>query len=234
MDSTYLDILLWYEIYLILVVVVSLGLRFPMLRDLFGVGFRFPKRWPKMLNELSERKTTFARWTLIAPLLIAASMAFLHTYCNHVLWVEADLSIVTVWKHPPLFVMLLSLALWVAYLDWPVLTQSNTLERGEVEKTLDRGELALNKKLDLSVRVLSLGFVSTRKIARGQIEDTLEQQCEQLEYMIRGWFGRTVVRLIFGMACWFTWAYLTSANLPEDYRGAISVSHVLSISIEWR
>ena len=203
-----MDILTWYEYYLFLVVIVSIALRYHLLRDILLLARKFPERWPKLLQMLLEHKWSLINKVTIIPVSIAIVMALLHTVCNRWLWMASELKISELSYHPMLCIPLIVFSGWMLFLDIQVLSRATQFKKDELEQLLDRGEFALSTPVDWTVRLFTLGLISPTRVVEHKLEEALELECDQIVTQMRGWYLRTAVRVLFGTCCWITSAYL--------------------------
>lgn len=202
------DLLVWYEAYLLILVVATVALRFRVWRDFATIACQFPDRWPRLFGVIIEHKHLLLNRSTVLPIAMAVSLAAIHTICRHWLLSDAELSVASVVQIPPALLLLACCGGYMLYLDYRVLQRSTPFRRAELEKRFNRGELALAKSVDWTVRICTFGFVSSTKIVEEQVEEALEEECAAVEEQMKGWLGRTMVRLAFGMSCWLSWAFL--------------------------
>ena len=202
------DLLVWYEIYVVILVVATVVLRFRVWRDLATVAYQFPNRWPRLFGVIVENKSLLFNRSTLLPIVMALTLAAVHTLCRHWLLSDAELSLLSVIEIPPALLLLACCGGYMLYLDYQVLQRSTPFQRAELEKRFNRGELALAKTVDWTVRICTLGFVSSTKIVEEQVTEALEEECTVVEEQMKGWLGRTIVRFAFGMTCWLCWAYI--------------------------
>ena len=204
------DVLHWYEFYLIIVFLITLRLRFAFFRDLFALGSKLPKRWPNMLKTILKERWIFINLQAMLPVGVALSTALAHSFFRRFWWSEAKLSF-SLLRYSPLWsLVLFSLSAFMVWLDCRVLVRRTHLEIADLEKRFDRGELALSRPIDLTVRVVTFGVIRPRQIVEDQVAEALKEQALCIETQMRGWMGRSLVRIAFGITCWFAWAYLSA------------------------
>ena len=206
-----LDVLSLYQIYLIVVVIAAVWLRFASWRDLLVFAKKFPTRWPKMLKTILKERWALLTWSTLAPLIVAILAAATHTFFNQFWWSEAELPVGTLFQYPAFLLLLLPLAMAMLYFDFQALTKSSSVSTEELEKQLDRGELAMSKPVHWGVRLMTFGFVNTNEIVEHEVAESLEKQTVVIEQQMKGWLGRSAVRIAFGISCWFAWAYIQAA-----------------------
>lgn len=196
-----------FNYYLILVFVVSTGLRVRTYRSVVGLICAGPSRWPKLLVLVHKHRTIFLGW----PMLVATGFALVLLLGNsaaiHWGWVQAQVTFTDLWGSWPALLAVGCTGGAMLVLDGQATFRVGSFDRGALEADLDKAESWLKSWMAPAVRIATLGFIHPRRIVGAEVERLLVAA----NWLIIGGMWRTSLRLgmqlAFGLSLWLTWAF---------------------------
>ena len=202
-----LNLIVVFNYYLILVFLVSTGIRIRSYRAILGVVFSCPSRWPKLLGVVKKHRTIFLGWPMLLTIGLNFTVMLINSLAIRLVWAPAKVSFDEVWgRWLPLAAVILSGGLML-YLDWKAMFSVGHFDRLALEGDLDKAESWLKSWMAPALRIVTIGFVNPRKIVGAEVHRVLLEA----NWIMMGGMWRSSLRIgmrfAFGLSLWLTWAF---------------------------
>jgi hypothetical protein len=170
-----------------------------------------PKRWPHLLELITQHRVVFLTWSTLAPALMALGLSLLQLLASRGIWPEAGeppdgLTVQRLLAHWPALLIVIPLSLAMFGMDLYGLCVVGKVDRPLMEKYFDQAEYWLRSHTAHVVRVVTFGYVDPRKMVNEEVQKALATVRELLHFTL--WWVTIQVSLRFacGLALWLTWA----------------------------
>jgi hypothetical protein len=197
-----------FELYLLLIMILGVWLRFGQYRAVLGLVAAFPGRWPRLLGLLTEHgRLILLTWRTVLPLLVTLGLLLLQFYAGTSVWPEARLlnvrRLLDVWPALPLVVLTWAGMVWY---DVRGALDVGSFDRRELERYFDQAEYWLRSWAAPAVRFFTLGYINPRRLVAAEVQDALVSASGVLSESL-WWVARqALLRIACGLSLWATWA----------------------------
>jgi hypothetical protein len=214
-----LNLIHFFDFYLALVFLASIGLRVHQYRAVVGLMRAMPGRWPKLMKLLGEHKSLFLTRETIGPAALALVLIVVQVVASRFIWPEAakperGLTIARLIEHLPACVVVTLLAASMVGVDIYSTFWVAEINRPEMEKYFDQAEYWLRAWRAPVVRFFTLGKVNPRAMVSMEVRKALESALRDLNSALWWICAQTGLRVAYGLAIWLTYAW-TRAQLPS-------------------
>ena len=197
-----------FEMYLAVMFLLGLWLRYRQYRDVVALGAALPTRWPRVMKLITQHAHILWTWQTVLPMLLSLGLLIVQLCVRWYVFAGANLTIeetLNVWLVLP--VVIVTALLMVGYDGW-ISTQVGEFDRTGIEKQLDEAEGWLRSWKAPVVRLLSFGFINPRGIVQKEVAGALVETSELLNRSMYSVALQAGLRLAFGAALWVTYLLL--------------------------
>ncbi len=201
-----LHLIRFLGLYLALIFIVSIYVRFRQYWSVISLVRRFRNRWPRLFVLVQQHRDIFLTWGTVLPVILTLGLLAAHSVASHWIWPQADFTVeklLQVWPAVPV-VALTGLAM-LAFDIYSTFTVGEVNEI-EMEKYFNQAEYWLRPWTAPMVRVFTLGYINPRKMVDKEVRATLISASELLNTSLWWSITQTVLRLAFGLSLWTTYA----------------------------
>lgn len=207
-----LNLLDVFNYYLILGFLVSTGISLRNYRAFFGMMYRCPNRWPKLLELVKKYRTIFLGWPTLLAIGLALALMLSNSLALRLMWVHAHVSFEELWgRWLPLVAIVLAGA-FMFFLDCKAILSVRHFDRAALEVKLDKAESWLKSWVAPALRIATFGFVNPRKIVGAEVERALVEANWILIGGMWRYSFRIGLQLAVGLCLWLTWAFALRAG----------------------
>ena len=208
-----LDVLNYY---LILVFLVSTGLRIRSYRAILGFIYGFRNRWPKLWELAKKHRSVFLGWPTLLVIGLAFTLMLSNSLAIRLLWIQAKVSVDDLWGCWLAFVVVMLSGGLMLFLDCKAIFSARNFDRAALEMDLDKAESWLKSWMAPAVRMVTLGFINPRKIVGVEVEKALVEANWIMMGGMRCTSLRIGMQLAFGLSLWLTWAFALRGSPPDE------------------
>src|SRR5262245_19782026 len=210
MDWLYsLKLIRLFDFYLTIAFVLSTVVRIRQYRTILQVVRAVPSRWPRLFALVREYRHLFLTWGTILPMVATLALWVGHTLFRRMVLsaTDDDLTLgrlLELWAAWP-FVLVSG----VAMLGFDLYGAFNVavIEQAELEKYFDQAEYWLRSWTAPVVHFFPLGYVNPRKMVAVEVQSALIEASKLLNRSMLWVAIQTILRLLFGLALWLTYAF---------------------------
>jgi len=196
-----------FDFYLGLVFLVSTVVRVRQYRTILRVVRAVPSRWPRLFVLVRQYRHLFLTWGTILPLIATLLLWVGHTLFRRLVLSNDDL---TLGRLLGLWVALVFVLLsGIAMLGFDVFGAFNVavIDQTELEKYFDQAEYWLRSWTAPVVHFFTLGYINPRKMVDVEVRSALLQASEVLNSSLWWMSIQTMLRLVYGLSLWLTYAF---------------------------
>ncbi len=200
-----------FDFYLAAMFLLGSWRRFEQYRTIAGILFAAPGRWPNLLRMMKEHRAVFFTWATIRPALLALALAVLQTICSRLIWPQADLTLADLLSHWIMLPILILAVCPMLGVDLYFLIRVSRIDRRETEAYLDMAEKWLTSWKAPVLRFATLGYIDPRRMVSEELRKAMEMISTLINSSLRWMSLQIVLRVLFGLTLWFTWALFPGA-----------------------
>jgi hypothetical protein len=197
-----------FNLYLLLIMIVGVALRWNQYRSVLALVTNFRSRWPKLLGLLKEHgRLILLTWGTVLPLLVTLLLLLGQMYASHRLWPEAGtLDVRRLWEAWPALPFLVLTAAGMIWYDVRGALEVSNFDRAELEKYFDQAEYWLRSWAAPAVRFFTLGYINPRMMVAAEVRSALESASAVMSESL-WWVSRqAMLRIACGLSLWGTYA----------------------------
>lgn len=203
-----LDLIHVLNYYLMLAFLISMVLRIRSYRAILGLIFACRNRWPRLMELVKKHRSVFLGWPTLLAIALAFAIMIVNFLVTHWIWPQARVRVGDLWGHwLPFGAVLLSGGVML-FFDFKATFSTGQFDRADLEANLDNAESWLKSWMSPTLRIVTLGFVSPRRIVGAQVHQSLVDA----NWIVIGGMWRMSlrigIRLAFGLSIWLTWAFV--------------------------
>ena len=205
---TRIDLLTLFDLYLIVVFVLWVVLRYRQYRSIILFIRKVPDRWPNLFKVIKEEKALFINWGVLLPVISAFALMLIHGGLHRLVWVKANISLEDLSQHWPWIVFAVVSGLAMIGFDIWMISSGGRFDEEAVEKQLEQAEFWLSSWASTAVSVVTLGMVKPKKMVRKELKKALGNAIKALDRMLKFWVYQIIIRFVFGFSLWIAWLSL--------------------------
>jgi hypothetical protein len=198
-----------FNVYLVLIFLVSLFRRVRQYRAILGLVGSFPGRWPRVLQLVHQHLSIFLTWTTVRPLAVLLALMVIQGLASLLFFNYAGLTFRNLPDagigSPILGILALAMVLYDVFSAWRV----GVVDRTAVERNLDQAEYWLASWAGPVVRVFTLGWINPRRQVGDEVRKALVNASRSASGAFNWLALQTGLRFFFGLALWITSALVT-------------------------
>jgi hypothetical protein len=202
-----LDLIRFFEFYLVLLFICSLGFRIRQYRNVLALLRAMPGRWPRLLQLIREHYFIFLTWGNFGPAFIALGLFSIHTLACRLVWPHARITLGGLVDWWPFLVPVVVFGIAMTAVDLYTVVNVGKVDRREVEKYFDQAEYWLRSWTAPMVRVVTFGYVNPRQIVAGEVRKALHELNRLLTSTLWWVSLQTGLRIAYGLSLWLTFAW---------------------------
>ncbi|MBV8087590.1 MAG: hypothetical protein JO247_22505, partial [Chloroflexi bacterium] len=191
-----------FDLYLSLVFLLGVVLRLRQYRTILGIVRAVPSRWPKLYVLVKQHSSIFLTWDTVWPLLTTLGLFVGQMIASSLLWEKTDLTSGQLIEAWPLLPLVAVCAAAMILFDIGGVLATGTVNRADVEKSLDQAEYWLRSWAAPVVRVFTLGYVNPRRLVTEEIRKALTEASKGLTSGLWWSSRQTALRLACGLSLW--------------------------------
>jgi hypothetical protein len=196
-----------FEFYLAAVFLISTVVRVRQYRAILQVVRAVPSRWPRLFQLVKQYRHIFLTWGTILPLVATLTLWLVHALFRRLaLSGNDDLTVRRVLDLWPAAVVVFVSGLAMLAFDTYGALKVGVIEQHELEKYFDQAEYWLRSWTAPVVRFFTLGYVNPRNIVATEVQNALVSAAQILNQSLWWTVISTVLRLLFGLSLWVTYA----------------------------
>jgi hypothetical protein len=191
-----------FDLYLILVFLLGVALRLRQYRTILGIVRAVPSRWPKLFELVRQHSSIFLTWDTVWPLMTTLALFAAQMLASKYFWAETTITVgelLRVWPVVPLVAA--SAGAMIAF-DVGGAFSVTSIDRPDVEKSLDQAEYWLRSWVAPVVRVFTLGYVHPRRLVTEEIRKSLAEASRALNSGLWWSSRQTLLRILCGLSLW--------------------------------
>lgn len=191
-----------FELYLAVMFLVGLVLRYRQYREVLRLVYALPGRWPRVVKLVRQHVHILCTWGTVLPLALSGLLLVVQLLVRWFLVPGGDYTVGSLADRPvALPVVLAALAAMLAY-DVYHAANVGTIDRAALEQQLDQAEYWLKSWAAPVVSVLSLGYVNPRGIVHREVAAALVAASELMNRSLYAVAVQAALRAAFGLALW--------------------------------
>ena len=180
--------------------------------------FAGPKRWPKLVDLVSQHRTIFWTWSMILPALLGLGLWILQMTFSRLIFSEASqgetaLTLARLFEYWPALFIVGPLGIAMFAFDAYSLYLVGQIDRDALEKQFDEAEFWLRSRTAHVVRVVTFGWINPRKVVAAEVEKALIAVGDMLNFTLWWVTIQMGLRFAFGLSLWLTWAVAHAMGL---------------------
>ena len=206
-----LNLILFFDFYLALTFILSVGLRIRQYRAMLGIVTAVPGRWPRLFELIKQHKQVFVTWSTLAPLLLALGLWGLQAFASRVLFPEASmppngLTVGRLSHYPWAAIVVTLFGIAMLACDVYCTFVVSDVDRIGTEKYLDQAEFWLRSWKAPVVRAFTLGYINPRRMVAAEVRKSLEEAARMLNWNLWWVCYQAGLRILFGLSLWASYA----------------------------
>ena len=201
-----LNLIRFFDFYLLLLFFVSLYLRVQQYRAAIGLVRSVPGRWPKLFELVRQHRMVFLTWTTLLPAILALTLSVSHMLLCRLVWPHANLNVARLLELWPAIPAVALCGLLMVGFDLVATFWVGQIDRRLLEKYFDQAEYWLRSWVAPVVRVFTLGRINPRKMVAVEVQKALLDASKLLNTTLWWVAVQVGLRVAFGLSIWLTYA----------------------------
>jgi len=207
-----LNLINFFDFYLAVTFILSLGLRIRQYRAMLGIVKAVPGRWPRLFELIKQHKHLFVTVSTLAPLMLALVLWGVQIMASRWLWPEAGrpphgLTVARLGEHFGTAIVVALFGAAMVACDVYCTFVVSEVDRLETEKYLDQAEYWLKSWKAPVVRVFTLGYINPRRKVALEVRKSLEDAALVLNMNLWWICLQTGLRIAYGISVWAAYAW---------------------------
>jgi hypothetical protein len=211
MDPLHVNLIHFLDFYFSLFFFLGTYRRFQQYQSIGRLALAGPRRWPRLLQLISEHRMLFLTWGTLLPTVLALSLTLLQLVASRFLWPEAGeppdgLTVQRLCELWPALFVVVPLGVAMMGYDSYTLVLVYPIDREAIEKAFDQAEYWLGSRSAHVVRVVTFGYINPRRVVSEEVRKELIRVSGMLNASLWWWVRQIGLRFAFGLSLWVTWA----------------------------
>ena len=208
----HLNLIHFLDFYFAFMFFIGTVRRFNQYRNIGELVLIGPKRWPRLLQLITEHRVLFLTEATLLPATMALGLSVVQLIASRLIWPEAGgpppegLTIERLLAHWPSLLAVVPLSLAMFGLDLYGLYLVAQVDRPLMEKYFDQAEYWLRSQAAYFVRVVTFGYIDPRKMVNEEVRKALQTVRELLHFTLWWVVVQVSLRFCCGLSLWLTWA----------------------------
>jgi hypothetical protein len=201
-----------FNLYLILVFVVTTAARLRDYLKVLELVWRVPGRWPRLFRLVKQHWNLFLTWDSFIPLLSSGGLVLGHTALSRLVWPAADdyLTVARLLDHWSMLLVVLPCAAAMSATDVYGALTAQPIDTATLAKYFDLAEFWLQSWTAPVVRAFTLGYINPRQMVAAEVRTALTSASDLLHSTLYWMAWQAGVRIACGASLWL--AYLLIAE----------------------
>jgi hypothetical protein len=204
LDLYNVPLFLLFNLYLIIIFLLGIALRVHQYRAILGIVRAVPSRWPKLFELVKQHRNIFLTWSNVWPLLATLALFACQTVGRYFLWDKTQLTAAELVRLWPVLPVVGLCAVAMLLFDIGGAFQVGTINRTEVERSLDQAEYWLKSWAAPVLRVFTLGYLNPRRLVTNEVRKALTEASKSLSIGLWWSTRQTLLRILCALSLWTT------------------------------